>query len=421
MKIILSHPTGNANVRAAASALAEQKMLLRFFTTLAVFPGSLLDKLGAVRPFAEIRRRRYDMSLKPITQTFPWREALRLTASKVGCAKLLKHETGPLCIDAVYRNLDYKVGFGLKQKLKTGADAVYAYEDGAKFTFGQAKSLGIKCLYDLPTGYWRSAKRILSVEKERWPEWSDTISGFADSKEKLVGKDVELSLADHIFVASKFTAKTLEEYPGKLAPVEIIPYGFPPIYNKKYYNQISSSNPLKLLFVGKLSQQKGLADLFAAIEPFECKVQLTLIGQKVSGKCNALDHALAKHSWIPTLNHDAILKCMREHDVLVFPSLFDGFGLVISEAMSQGTPVIASDRSAGPDLINHDQNGWIIEAGSIISLKNTIEDILSCPQKIKKASLEAIQTANLRPWNIYKKELTESIRRHSSDSNKSVI
>jgi glycosyltransferase involved in cell wall biosynthesis len=41
---------------------------------------------------------------------------------------------------------------------------------------------------------------------------------------------------------------------------------------------------------------------------------------------------------------------MRVNDVLVFPSLFDGFGMVITEAMSQGTPVIVSERSAGPGL-----------------------------------------------------------------------
>ena len=52
---------------------------------------------------------------------------------------------------------------------------------------------------------------------------------------------------------------------------------------------------------------------------------------------------------------------MREHDVFVFPSLFEGFGLVITESMSQGTPVITTDRTAGPDLIKNDENGWLLK------------------------------------------------------------
>ena len=50
---------------------------------------------------------------------------------------------------------------------------------------------------------------------------------------------------------------------------------------------------------------------------------------------------------------------MKEHDVLIFPSLFEGFGLVITEAMAQGTPVITTDRTAGPDVISDNENGCL--------------------------------------------------------------
>jgi glycosyltransferase involved in cell wall biosynthesis len=46
-----------------------------------------------------------------------------------------------------------------------------------------------------------------------------------------------------------------------------------------------------------------------------------------------------------------VLREMQRHDVLVFPSLFEGFGLVIVEAMSQGLPVITTSHTAGPDII----------------------------------------------------------------------
>jgi hypothetical protein len=136
MKLVLSHPTGNANVRAAACGLNQAGMLCEFITSIASFPESMLDRLGAIGPLSEIRRRRFDQSLRLVTQTWPWIEAGRLIASKAGFTRLTRHETGPLCIDAVYKNIDRHVASGLKRSVTRGAKAVYAYEDGAQFTFG---------------------------------------------------------------------------------------------------------------------------------------------------------------------------------------------------------------------------------------------------------------------------------------------
>jgi glycosyltransferase involved in cell wall biosynthesis len=240
------------------------------------------------------------------------------------------------------------------------------------------------------------------------------MTGFNDSVTKLDLKDEELRLADRIFVASKFTAKTLADYPGpSLPPIEIIPYGFPPInVIDRVYDTDLYKRPLKLLFVGKLTQQKGVADLFAAVEAIGIDVELTLVGHKASEKCPALDAALSRHKWIPTLPHEAVLNLMRENDVLVFPSLFDGFGLVISEAMAQGTPVISTDRCAGPDLIEHGRNGWLIEANSTSAIKSAIENILNYPENISRVGRAALETARRRPWEVYSYELHEAIKRH---------
>src|SRR5206468_9345000 len=97
--------------------------------------------------------------------------------------------------------------------------------------------------------------------------------------------------------------------------------------------------------------------------------------------------------WIPSLPHQQILKLMHEHDVLVFPSLFEGFGLVITEAMSQGTPVITTERTVGPDIIDHGQNGWIVEAGSTEALQQAIEELIFKPELVAETGLKAIETA----------------------------
>jgi len=413
LKVLISHPTANQNVRAAAIGMANANMLGAFHTSIASFKGTILNDISNFTPFAEIKRRSFDKALQPFTFSNPWREAGRMIASKAGFTKLTKHQTGFFSIDSVYKNQDKWVANSLTQ-MRDKLQAVYAYEDGALLSFKEAKKLGIECLYDLPIGYWRTARKLLEAERERWPEWIPTLTGFSDSEEKLKRKDEELRLADRIFVASTFTAKTLKDFSGNIAPIEVIPYGFPPVINNREFSSPSYSKPLKLLFVGGLSQRKGIADLFAAVEAIGHHVELTIVGRKATEECEALNKALAKHTWIHSLPNNEILKLMQRHDVLIFPSLFEGFGLVISEAMSQGTPVITTDRTAGPDLIKNGENGWLIKAGSTKAIQEAIEELLHRPADIAKVGRAAMETARVRPWKVYGDELAEAIERNGS-------
>jgi glycosyltransferase involved in cell wall biosynthesis len=409
MQVLLAHPTGNANVRAAATGLLHADMLAAFYTTIATFPGSVLDRLSTYAPLAELSRRHFDISLQSKTRMWPWREVGRFAASKAGFATLVNHETGLFCVDSVYHSLDRHVATGLGAFARGKLDAVYAYEDGAATSFNHAKQLGIKCIYDLPIGYWRAAQLLLEPERTRWPEWSATLTGFEDSDAKLARKDEELQLADRILVASQFTADTLRAFPGTLAPIDVIPYGFPALGPARQYSGRRHGQPLKLLFVGGLSQRKGIADLFAAVERLTPHVELTVVGRKMGSTCPALDSALSRHCWIPSLSHAEVLTLMRAHDVLVFPSLFEGFGLVITEAMSQGTPVITTDRTAGPDLIQHGNDGWLIEAGSTSALQAAIEELLVRPDSVASAGRAAREAASQRPWSIYGQELAATL------------
>lgn len=407
-KVVLSHPTGNQFVRALLVELQERNLLAQFYTTIATNPASVWLDMLPVKLKQELLRRSYPIS-GDLIQTQPLRELSRNLLPRLGFKSVARHETGWASVDSVYNELDNKVARALAQlKTKKGITAVYAYEDGAAVSFGVAKSLGLSCFYDLPIGYWRAAQQMLSAEAERWPDWAATLPGMRDSAAKLLRKDQELKMADKIFVASGFTASTLDFYRGTLAPVEVIPYGFPPV-NKREYDKISRSRPLKLLFVGGLSQRKGIADVFKTAEFFGSRVELTVVGHKTGNNCPVLNEALARHTWIPGLPHDQILKLMHQHDVLLFPSLFEGFGMVITEAMAQGTPVITTERTAGPDIIEDGNNGWLIEAGDTDKLIEATERLLHKPELIEKNGKAAIETAGKRPWSLYADQLVSSI------------
>jgi glycosyltransferase involved in cell wall biosynthesis len=411
-RVLLSHPTGNAFVRAALNFLNETGVLREFHTTVASYPGNLWDMLGKSHWGREFQRRKYDEQLKPLTVQHPFRELGRILANRFKLHRLDRHETGFFCMDAVYRELD---GIVARRLHKNPRDftGVYVFEDGALATLTAARENGLAGIYDLPIGYWRTARRLMAGEFDRMPEWANTLTGFKDSPEKLNRKDAELAAATKVVVASSFTAYTLKDYSGNLAPHRVVPYGFPPVSmepDRPRRGAVTKEKPLRLLFVGGLSQRKGIADLFAAVKLLGAAVSLSVIGNKVTADCPALDRELGRHRWIPSLSNDRILNEMRSHDVLVFPSLFEGFGLVITESMSQGTPVITTERTAGPDLITHGENGWLIKAGNTEALVQQLEKLVMNPEVVQAAGVLARKTAAARPWSVYGRELAEAVK-----------
>lgn len=404
--ILFSHPTGNANVRHAAMALEEEGLLDEFWTCVSWDPHSLLNHVLPRKIRRQLCRRALPAILRPKVRHVPWREAGRMLASQLGWESWIAHERGFCSIDAVYQNLDREVAWRVMRA--EGLSAVYAYEDGAAETFMAAKARGLKCIYDLPIGYWRAAHALYEEEKVREPEWAGTLTGTFDSREKLMRKDEELKLADTIIVASSFTRKTIESAPdlcGK--PVHIIPYGSPVARPTAILSRTSSK--LKVLFVGGLGQRKGLSYLLKAIEMLGDSVELTLIGMKTVENCAPLNQALRRYHWVPSLPHDEVLREMHRHDVFVFPSLFEGFGLVILEAMSQGLPVIATEHTAGPDLIEEGRSGFIVPIRSAEAIAEKLELLAADPNLLAEMKAAARQTAAKQTWERYRSELARTI------------
>ncbi len=403
--LILSHPTGNEFVRYALRGLLDENYLHQYYTSIACFEGDLLFNLGQFKQLSELRKRVYDISLKGKIKTSSYDEWMRQLAIKIGAKSLFKHEFGRFSVDAVYRKHDLFVAKNIRFNRNRNINGVIAYEDAAQSTFQVAKELNLTRYYDLSIGYWKYAKTILELEKERNPAYASTLTGLFNSDEKLAKKDSELALSDHIIVASQFTKETLSAYNGKLSPISVIPYGFPPVSDNYNIKSDLPIVPLKLLFVGGLTQRKGIAEVFEAVKGFKQHIELTVIGRKTGFDCPILDRELLKHRYIPSLNHKLILEEMANHHVLIFPSLFEGFGMVISEAMSQGTPVITTKRTAAADFIEHKKNGWLVEPNNVDQIKTIISELLISPNLINEIGVAAQNTARNRPWSMYSKEM----------------
>lgn len=396
-KIVFSHAHGNQNSRYAAVGLRKHSLLLAFFTCIAVFEGTLLV-LSRLPFLAILKRRRFDNCLKEVAHTSPWLEICRNV-------RFLPNVSS----DEVIHHLDKKVAKYIS-KHESDIDAVYAYDEGAYFSFRFAKQKDIKCLFDLPIIHWRTYRRLLEEEKNKNPEWYNIIGVYDDPMEKLLRKDEELKMADAVFVASSFTKESIvTDFPVKTtAPIYVIPYGFPEVNSKRQYIP-TNGRKLKFLYVGRLSQSKGLSYMFEALKSYQDTVELTVVGGKV-GVNDQLEESLKHCNYIPYLLHKDVLKLMSESDVLLFPSLFEGFGMVVTEAMSQGTPVIATNRTCAKDFVRSRENGWLIDAASTQAIKEAIEDVLKNRNRLEQIGRAAMDTASKRPWSKYETELAESVK-----------
>jgi len=408
MRLLSSHSTGNANVRQAMVALAEAGVLEEFHTTIAAFENNVTGRVSRLPGLGELQRRSYDEVLRPFTRVHPWRECVRLASLRFGWGSLTKHEVGWACIDKIYHQIDVSTARVLQHR---EVDGVYSYEDGAARTFHAAKEAGAKCFYDLPIGYWRAAHRILREEAERLPEWAMTLSGLQDSPAKLARKDEELRLADYILVASTFTKKTLLECPFRVAPVSVVPYGADDaLLAGPRVKKCTGGESLKVLFVGGLSQRKGIADLFAAVDLVDVPVELTVIGRKPSTACQALDSGLKKHRWIKSLPREQILEEMQRQDVLVFPSLFEGFGLVVTEALSQGLPVITTPHTCGPDVLTEGEDGLIVPIRDPQAIAEKLELLHRNRELLAAMSEMARKKAEMLTWESYRSGVVSVVR-----------
>ena len=398
--IILSHPTGNENVRQVALAYAEANLLEEFFVTLNWNPGSAFDRILPPRLRQSFRRRSFPELVRHRTRSQPMREAMRLFFGAIHLPLWSKHERGFLSIDAISAALDRAVAAEVGKN--ANCKLVYAYEDCAIAAFAAAERRRIPRVYDLPIGYWRAGQRMFVEESECEPEWTPTLTGARDSHEKLARKDEETRLATHVVVASTFTKSTLAQAPHQ-RPVTVIPYGAPPAAT----NEIAKGGAkLKILFTGSLGQRKGLSYALRAVELIgERNCELTLLGRKAAEGCRPLDQAVRDHRWLPSLSHERVLLEMRQHDVLIFPSLFEGFGLAITEAMSQGIPVITTAHTAGPDIIDDGVDGFIVPIRSAEAIAEKLELLARDRERLRAMKISAREKAQIHPWENYRRAL----------------
>jgi glycosyltransferase involved in cell wall biosynthesis len=96
---------------------------------------------------------------------------------------------------------------------------------------------------------------------------------------------------------------------------------------------------------------------------------------------------------------------MRRHDVLVLPSLFEGFGLVLVEALSQGLPIIATSHTGAPDIIEDGREGFIVPIRSSEAIAEKLECLQQDRGRLETMRTNARMKAHQLLWSDYRQRL----------------
>jgi glycosyltransferase involved in cell wall biosynthesis len=240
--------------------------------------------------------------------------------------------------------------------------AVHAYEDCSLWQFREAKRLGKACIYDMPICYYPAREKTQAELCQKYPDWlppnwSPTVLDMPQEQ-----KRQEMRLADLTLVASRYVEGTIREfYPYK--NIAYAPYGV----DAEFWTPGPIDKPpgsLRFIYAGHASLRKGTPLLIEAWSKAELRdAELVLIGpwMLADSKRRSLPQGI---KWFPPCSPQVLRDRYREADVFVFPSFAEGFGLVLLEAMACGLPAIASEATAGPELITAG-SGFITPTGDL--------------------------------------------------------
>lgn len=267
---------------------------------------------------------------------------------------------------------------------------------------------------------------VFTLEKVNNKEWSRFFLSSGFSKHKQMKYLQDSNFADYVVTPSDFVARDLSNYIDN-RKIRVIRLG----HNLQSLGVDSTDlrNPrdsrikgLRIIFVGQLSQRKGISYLldgfFAARIPNDSV--LTLVGTSVLGsssyilkKYNSIQLSLKGH-----LSRSELGELLAKHDLFIMPSLIEGFCLSAVEALGTGIPVAVTDVVLD-DIVINNTNGYIIDKFSSTSISQLLERLCDDKDGMVHVGRNGSELASKYTWNQYREEFVKFVFEISSSrSNK---
>jgi glycosyltransferase involved in cell wall biosynthesis len=172
---------------------------------------------------------------------------------------------------------------------------------------------------------------------------------------------------------------------------KIYPYGYFRSHSKPFNSSASRDDSLwrndedriEVVFVGQIVHRKGIDLLLEAMRPLfneHPKLHLTVIGvgdllERAQREVESFE-TKQRVSFEGASPSDEVLLRLKDADLLVLPSRWDGWGIVVNEAFAVGMPVVVSDRCGASELVHEGINGYVFCSGSVADLRKCLSEFI---------------------------------------------
>jgi glycosyltransferase involved in cell wall biosynthesis len=258
------------------------------------------------------------------------------------------------------------------EKLAGQIDIIHTWPLGSLQTLKTAARLGIPTVLERPNAHTGFAMDVVQKECAKLGVTLPRDHEHAYNEEKLRREEAEYRLATRLLCPCDFVVKTFVDEGYSKEQLARHTYG----YDEKVY--FPSSEPrdpkrgLTVLFVGVCAVRKGVHYALEAWlrSPASKDGNFVIAGEFLPAYREKLAPMLA-HPSVKVLGHrNDVPELMRKSDILVLPSIEEGFGLVIAEAMGSGCVPLASE--ACSEICSHMKTGLMHRVGDVEALTQHI-------------------------------------------------
>jgi len=256
-----------------------------------------------------------------------------------------------------------------------------------------------------PLWAWKS-KKLAYIHEVAQEIWDDMLPFPINILGKLYEKIYFLFYRRTPFLtASNSTKEDLIRYGISPKQITIIPHG---LFIKPVTSIPTKENELTLLFVGRLVKMKGIEkaiSIFAEIHKQEPRSKFWIVGNGENEYNKQLKRIITQLglekfvTFYGFVDEKKKIELFQRAHYLIHTSVREGFGLVVIEANSQGTPVLALMSPGLRDTVNPGRNGYLIDSNNISEVVRSLTSIKNMLE-YKKLSLSAIKTSLLYNWTI---------------------
>ena len=417
MRSVLSYPGTMPHAQQIALALHEQDWLKTFVTGFHYSAQGWGDRLLRALPSSQVAalreqllRRSIETVPHSLVQAYPAWEILRSVVAKGG--------VGPVTVDRLWDLMSHRFDAAVASGHVPGADAVHAFEYTALASFQRATQERAARILHLPSLSSRQFESIRRRELARWKQLDDANAAYFSDRfaRRQARRDAEIGLADLIVTNSALTARSHIAEGADPAKILVVPLGAPPVLDREPPPRRNDAQVLRVVYAGNVTLGKGVPYLLEAWRrlPAADHARLDIYGQ-IGLPAELLvpaDDTIRFHGARPRAE---LFQAFEQADILVFPSLADGFGMVVAEAMAHGLPVIVTDMTGAADLVTP-ENGLVIPSADAEALTQALAWCLDNRQRLKAMRIGALETARRHQWPAYRTALADGLRERLGSS-----